>query len=55
MLLDDGGQVMTDLRAGQLLDEGCDFVLIGRAGTLARDLPLQVLRTSGLARCSPGS
>lgn len=36
------GKIMTAQRAGQLLDEGCDFVLIGRAGILQRDFPHQV-------------
>jgi 2,4-dienoyl-CoA reductase-like NADH-dependent reductase (Old Yellow Enzyme family) len=36
------GKILTAQRAGQLLDEGCDFVLIGRAGILKRDFPLQV-------------
>ena len=36
------GKIMSARRAGQLLDEGCDFVLIGRAGILQRDFPLQV-------------
>lgn len=36
------GKIMSAERAGQLLDEGCDFVLVGRAGILQRDFPLQV-------------
>ncbi|MGF6771494.1 2,4-dienoyl-CoA reductase-like NADH-dependent reductase (Old Yellow Enzyme family) [Paraburkholderia sp. GAS199] len=36
------GKIMSARRAAQLLDEGCDFVLIGRAGILQRDFPLQV-------------
>lgn len=36
------GKIMGAQRAGQLLDEGCDFVLIGRAGILQPDFPLQV-------------
>ncbi|WP_316848167.1 NADH:flavin oxidoreductase [Pedobacter psychrodurus] len=36
------GKIMSAQRAGQLLDEGCDFVLIARAGILQRDFPLQV-------------
>lgn len=36
------GKIMGAQRAGQLMDEGCDFVLIGRAGILQRDFPLQV-------------
>nr|WP_305791901.1 hypothetical protein [Spirosoma foliorum] len=36
------GKIMTAQRAGELLDEGCDFVLIGRAGILQRDFPLRV-------------
>jgi 2,4-dienoyl-CoA reductase-like NADH-dependent reductase (Old Yellow Enzyme family) len=36
------GKIMSAQRAGQLLDEGCDFVLIGRAGILQRDFPRQV-------------
>ncbi|WP_127502295.1 NADH:flavin oxidoreductase [Actinoplanes solisilvae] len=36
------GKIMSAQRVGQLLDEGCDFVLIGRAGILRRDFPLQV-------------
>ncbi|RMZ59667.1 NADH:flavin oxidoreductase [Chryseobacterium nematophagum] len=36
------GKIMTAQRASELLDEGCDFVLIARAGILQRDFPLQV-------------
>jgi 2,4-dienoyl-CoA reductase-like NADH-dependent reductase (Old Yellow Enzyme family) len=36
------GKIYTAQRAGQLLDEGCDFVLIARAAILQRDFPLQV-------------
>ncbi|MEU7588324.1 NADH:flavin oxidoreductase [Micromonospora sp. NPDC049230] len=36
------GKIMSAQRVGQLLDEGCDFVLIGRAGILRRDFPFQV-------------
>jgi len=36
------GKIMSGLRAGQVLDEGCDFVLVGRAAILKRDFPLQV-------------
>lgn len=36
------GKIYTAQRAGELLDEGCDFVLIARAGILQRDFPLQV-------------
>lgn len=36
------GKIMGAQRAAQLLDEGCDFVLIGRAGILQSDFPLQV-------------
>lgn len=36
------GRIMGAQRAADLLDEGCDFVLIGRAGILQRDFPLQV-------------
>lgn len=36
------GRIMGAARAAQLLDESCDFVLIGRAGILQRDFPLQV-------------
>ncbi|SFQ09237.1 2,4-dienoyl-CoA reductase [Variovorax sp. OK605] len=36
------GKIMSAQRASQLLDEGCDFVLIGRAGILVRDFPLRV-------------
>lgn len=36
------GKIMSAARAAQLLDEGCDFVLIGRAGILQRDFPVQV-------------
>ena len=31
------GKIMSAQRAGELLDEGCDFVLIARAGILQRD------------------
>lgn len=37
------GKIMTAQRAAELLDEGCDFVLIARAGIIQRDFPLQVL------------
>lgn len=37
------GKIMSAERAGQLLDEGCDFVLVGRASILQRDFPLQVM------------
>lgn len=36
------GKIMSAQRAGQLLEEGCDFVLIGRAGILQRDFPHHV-------------
>ena len=36
------GKIMTAQRAGELLGEGADFVLIARAGILQRDFPLQV-------------
>ncbi|WP_144629852.1 NADH:flavin oxidoreductase [Bordetella genomosp. 13] len=36
------GKIMSAQRAAQLLEQGCDFVLIGRAGILQRDFPLQV-------------
>lgn len=36
------GKIMSARRAAELLDEGCDFVLIARAGILQRDFPLQV-------------
>ncbi len=36
------GKIMTAARAAALLEEGCDFVLIARAGILQRDFPLQV-------------
>lgn len=36
------GKIMGAQRAAQLLDEGCDFVLVGRAGILRRDFPLRV-------------
>lgn len=36
------GKIMSAQRAAELLDEGCDFVLIARAGILQRDFPLQV-------------
>lgn len=37
------GKIMSARRAGELMEEGCDFVLIGRAGILQRDFPLQVM------------
>lgn len=37
------GKIMSAQRCAELLDEGCDFVLIGRAGILERDFPLRVL------------
>lgn len=36
------GKIMSAQRCAQLLEEGCDFVLIGRAGILERDFPLRV-------------
>lgn len=36
------GKIMTARRAGELLDEGCDFVVVGRAGILQRDFPEKV-------------
>ena len=36
------GKIMSAQRAAQLLDKGCDFVLIGRASILQPDFPLQV-------------
>ena len=36
------GKIYSGKRAAELLDEGCDFVLIARAGILQRDFPLQV-------------
>lgn len=36
------GKIMSAQRASELLEEGCDFVLIARAGILQRDFPLQV-------------
>ncbi|SEW27474.1 NADH:flavin oxidoreductase [Chitinophaga arvensicola] len=36
------GKIMSARRAAELLEEGCDFVLIARAGILQRDFPLQV-------------
>lgn len=38
------GKVMSAERCAQLLDEGCDFVLIGRAAILKSDFPDQVRR-----------
>jgi 2,4-dienoyl-CoA reductase-like NADH-dependent reductase (Old Yellow Enzyme family) len=37
------GKIMSAQRAGELLDEGVDFVIIARAGILQRDFPDQVL------------
>ncbi|MEU4405194.1 NADH:flavin oxidoreductase [Streptosporangium sp. NPDC023963] len=36
------GKITSAQRAGRLLDEGCDFVLIGRAAILQRDFPRRV-------------
>ncbi|WP_217604452.1 NADH:flavin oxidoreductase [Chitinophaga sp. GbtcB8] len=36
------GKIYSGQRAAELLDEGCDFVLIARAGIIQRDFPLQV-------------
>ncbi|MFE2883588.1 NADH:flavin oxidoreductase [Streptomyces graminifolii] len=36
------GKIMSAQRAAQLLEEGCDFVVIGRAGILQRDFPRKV-------------
>jgi 2,4-dienoyl-CoA reductase-like NADH-dependent reductase (Old Yellow Enzyme family) len=41
------GKIMSAQRAAALLDEGCDFVVIGRAGILRRDFPLQVQANPG--------
>lgn len=37
------GKIMSAQRSRELLDEGCDFVVIARAGILQRDFPLQVM------------
>jgi 2,4-dienoyl-CoA reductase-like NADH-dependent reductase (Old Yellow Enzyme family) len=36
------GKITSARRAAELLDEGCDFALVGRAGILQRDFPLRV-------------
>lgn len=36
------GKIMTAERCAELLEEGCDFLLIARAGILQMDFPLQV-------------
>ncbi|MBL7253377.1 oxidoreductase [Paractinoplanes lichenicola] len=36
------GKITSARRAGRILDEGADFVVIGRAGILRRDFPRQV-------------
>ena len=36
------GKIMSARRCAELLEEGCDFVLIGRAGILERDFPMRV-------------
>lgn len=36
------GKIRDARRCAELLEEGCDFVLIGRAGILERDFPLRV-------------
>lgn len=36
------GKIMSAARAGELLEEGADFVLIARAGIITRDFPIQV-------------
>lgn len=36
------GKIMSAQRAAQLLDEGCDYILVGRAGILVRDFPRRV-------------
>jgi 2,4-dienoyl-CoA reductase-like NADH-dependent reductase (Old Yellow Enzyme family) len=36
------GKIMTAQRAARVLDEGCDFVLVGRASILQRHFPLHV-------------
>ncbi|WP_078348253.1 NADH:flavin oxidoreductase [Mucilaginibacter pedocola] len=36
------GKIYSGQRAAELLNEGCDFVLIARAGILQRDFPFQV-------------
>ncbi|MCY1138421.1 NADH:flavin oxidoreductase [Actinoplanes sp. Pm04-4] len=36
------GKITSARRARQMLDEGCDFVIVGRAGILRRDFPRQV-------------
>lgn len=37
------GKIMSAQRCAELLEEGCDFVLIGRAGILERDFPTRVM------------
>jgi len=37
------GGVRSAQRAAQVLEDGCDFVLIGRAGIIKADFPLQVM------------
>ncbi|SDZ32322.1 NADH:flavin oxidoreductase [Herbiconiux ginsengi] len=41
------GKITSAERAAQVLDEGCDFVLIGRAAILQRDCPRQVQANPG--------
>lgn len=36
------GKISSAQRAAEVLDEGCDFVLVGRAGILHRDCPLRI-------------
>ena len=47
------GKVMTAARARELLAEGADFVMLGRAAILHHDFPRQARRTgsSPPARC----
>jgi 2,4-dienoyl-CoA reductase-like NADH-dependent reductase (Old Yellow Enzyme family) len=50
------GKVMGGERVAELLDEGCDFVLIGRGAILQPDFPEQVRRDpASTARAAPVS
>jgi 2,4-dienoyl-CoA reductase-like NADH-dependent reductase (Old Yellow Enzyme family) len=50
------GKIMGGERVAELLDEGCDFVLIGRGAILQPDFPEQVRRDPAFtARAAPVS
>lgn len=54
--LGSAGKIMTAKRAAELLEEGCDFVVVGRAAILQSDFPMRALADPGYeAPCLPVS